>query len=548
MTAHATNGGPRLELLASTANLAGHSRNTASQGGRPGHTRHRGSSGGVDPFVETAQWTADGTVVLTSSSDNQIAGYIVPEDLLAPKVSPLELSPSCRIQLPERSNVLASAPYFDLAEPYTHQVLVSSRDHPIQLYYLQPNVVRSNDPRGGRKLSTASSNEDEQVEDGGHSKAGPDGSTTTTTTTSHAYPAASSLPFIKPRSETFETATALIWPGSGQHFIAGTRNMLAKFDVSRSGSEAIMHIKTVPSGNRNSSQAGAAGAGSIIGTLRGTISTLSAQPSPGHSQQDGTGLIAAGTWTRWVGLYDFASSGRCVATWGVASAAALTQMQTAVTSSASSDSHSSTGGRLTTDKSSGGVGGAGITQTIWSPCGRYLLVNERRSRGILVYDVRVTGRLLGWLSGRDALGNQRISCDVYPGQDGAGGFEVWSGTTHGAVKVWEAVGSREGEHAPAWDWQAHHGAAVGSACLHQSGSVVATASGSWGFEDINGSTGPFPVSPTSGSGSSSSSNSSSSESENEEWLCRRVKESSLKLWGIAGFSLDHGGTEDRACV
>jgi len=310
--------------------------------------------------------------------------------------------------------------------------------------------------------------------------------------------------------------------------------MLAKFDISRTGSGPIMHIKTVPSNDRKSAQAGRIEAGSI-NSLRGIVSTLSAQPSQGHTQE-GTGLVAAGTWTRWVGLYDFASSGRCVATWGVASAAA----QTAGPSMSRSDGGSS---ETTEANRPDGAGGAGITQTIWSPCGRYLLVNERRSRGILVYDIRITGKLLGWLSGRDAVGNQRILCDIYPGQESTGGgFEVWSGTTHGAVKVWEGVGSQDGEHIPAWDWQAHDGAAVGSACLHQSGSVVATASGSWDFSQPE-SNSPHLFSLRSSS-LSSSSESSSSASDQDQWLCRNVKESSLKLWGIASSSTDHDSLDD----
>lgn len=520
MMTQATNGGPRLELLASTGNTAGTSRHERSPG------RHLGSS--VEPFLENAQWTADGTVVLTSSSDNQIAGYIVPEDLLAPNKAPLNLGASCRIQLPERSNVLASAPYFDLAEPYTHQVLVSTRDHPIQLYYLRPNVVPVRDADETAQLPTPTSN---AAGHNGNTRSEPGSGSSHQ---DYVFPASSSFPFIKPGSETFETATALIWPGSGQHFIAGTRNMLAKFDVSRTGSGPLMHIKTVPSNDRKSAQAGRIEAGGIS-SLRGIISTLSAQPSQGHAQE-GTGLVAAGTWTRWVGLYDFASSGRCVATWGVTSAAA----QTAGPSMSRSENDSI---ESTEASRPNGAGGAGITQTIWSPCGRYLLVNERRSRGMLVYDIRVTGKLLGWLSGRDAVGNQRILCDTYPGQESTGGgFEVWSGTTQGTVKVWEGVGSQDGEHVPSWDWQAHDGAAIGSACLHQSGSVVATASGSWDFSQPESSS---PVRSASRSSSlSSSSRSSSSASDQDRWLCRKVKESSLKLWGIASSSTDHDGMDD----
>ncbi|KAI1400188.1 hypothetical protein F4819DRAFT_497511 [Hypoxylon fuscum] len=395
---------------------------------------------GLHGYFETAQWTADGTAILTSTSSNLISGYIVPEDLLSPTATrPIELVPQATIQLPEPSNILAGAPYFRLAEPWTQQLLVSSRDHPIQLFYLASSQA------------------------------------------SHQKPA-SCYPLTKARSETFLSATSLVWPHPGSHFIAGSRNMLAKFDVSRTGEEPLLRIKTIPS-ERHLSKGGGVG-------MRGTVSSLSAQPPDINNSS----LVAAGTWTRWIGLYDFAQAGACVATWSIA--------------------HAATGEAQ--------IGGDGITQTMWSPCGRYLLLGERKSTGLLVYDVRVTGKLLGWLSDREALGNQRINCDVFPSQDGnEGGFEVWSGTMHGAVKVWEQVGNHEGAHTPSWSWSAARQSTVGSTCIHQSGTVVATCSGSWEFPDDNESLG---------------SNSADSDSEGPgtdiSWMRRRNRESNLKIWSI----------------
>ncbi|KAI1382407.1 hypothetical protein F4677DRAFT_25251 [Hypoxylon crocopeplum] len=400
-------------------------------------------------YFETAQWTADGTTILTFSSSNQVSGYIVPQDLLSPTASrPLKLTPQTTIQLPEPSNVLAGAPYFQLAEPWTQQLLVSSRDHPIQLFYLSSSPSPS---------------------------------------------PASCYPLTKARSETFLTATSLVWPSPGSHFIAGSRNMLAKFDISRTGEEPVVRVKTIPS-ERHLSKGNGVG-------MRGTVSCLGAQPPPD------AGLVAAGTWTRWVGLYDFAQAGAaaCVATWSVAHAATREAR----------------------------VGGDGLTQTIWSPCGRYLLVGERKSTGILVYDVRVEGRLLGWVAGREALGNQRIGCDVFPGQEGSGGFEVWSGTTDGAVKVWEGVGSREGAHAPEWSWAAAERSTIGSTCVHQSGTVVATCSGSWEFPDDDGDGESQWQSDS--SGVDSDSDVSSSEA---PWMQRRNKESSLKIWSMSSNNVE----------
>ncbi|KAI1806711.1 hypothetical protein F4811DRAFT_121973 [Daldinia bambusicola] len=430
---------------------------------------------GLQGYFETAQWTADGTALLTSSSSNLISGYIVPEDLLSPTATrPLKLTPQATIQLPEPSNVLAGAPYFRLAEPWTQQLLVSARDHPIQLFYLSSPSSSSSSPSPSP---------------------------------------ASSYPLTQSRSETFLTATSLIWPSPGTHFITGSRNLLARFDVTRTGEEPLVRVKTIPS-ERHISKGGGVG-------MRGTISSLAAQPPDANYAS----LVAAGTWTRWVGLYDFAQAGgsAAVAAWSIASAA-------------------------TRDA---GIGGNGVVQTIWSPCGRYLLVGERKATGVLVYDVRVAGKLLGWLAGREALGNQRISCDVYPGQDGSGGggggeagFEVWSGTTSGIVKMWEGVGSREGAHEPAWSWDAARNSTVGSTCVHQSGTVVATCSGSWEFpDDDDGSSGenePLSqdISDSEGSDSAESDDSSDISRPTSPWMRRRNKESSLKIWSTLNNSED----------
>ncbi|XXG94870.1 hypothetical protein Hte_001129 [Hypoxylon texense] len=459
----------RVELAASTGDITAQndestSSRSVSRERLPTASRYE-TDDGLRDYFESAQWTADGTTILTSSSSNLISGYIVPQDLLSPTASrPLQLVPQAAIQLPEPSNVLAGAPYFRLAEPWTQQLLVSARDHPIQLFYLAPSPSSSQHPY-------------------------------------HQKPA-SCYPLTKARSETFLSATSLVWPAPGTHFVAGSRNLLAQFDVARAGDEPLRRVKTIPS-DRHPAKGGGVG-------MRGAVSALAAPPPDARHAGD---LVAAATWTRWVGLYDFAApdAGACVATWSVARAAA--------------DAGSGGGG-------GGGVGGDGVAQALWSPCGRYLLLGERKSAGVLVYDVRVTGRLLGWLAGRDALGNQRIACDVFPGQDGGGaggeaGFEVWSGSTRGDVKVWEGVGTREGAHEPAWGWSAARGSTVSSTCMHQSGTVVATCSGSWEFPEGEGEEDE----------ESSSDDDSRSQSEKTSskapWMCRQNRESSLKIWSLA---------------
>ncbi|KAB5536078.1 hypothetical protein GE09DRAFT_1062973 [Coniochaeta sp. 2T2.1] len=409
-----------------------------------------------DGFFKSAQWSADGTTIFTSSSTNKINSYILPEDLLSSPSPPLSLSPQGTIHLPEPTHAIAPAPYFSLQNPYTHLILTGATDHPLQLHHAFPS---SSSPTREPPLAT--------------------------------------YPLIHAPTEAYQTPTALLWPLPGTHFLAGTRNLIAYFDASRSGrdSEPVLRIPTIPSARTNLKGGG-------VG-MRGTVSALSVQQGEGVA-----GLIAAGTWTRWVGLYDLLRAGECAANWSVKGAAA---------GDGGEDMNPDVigGGRRR-----GGVGGQGILQTIWSPCGRYLVVNERRSTGMLVYDVRVTGRLLGWLADRDGDTQQRLSCDVYPGSEGRGGFEVWAGTREGTVKVWEGVGRKEGYLEREWEWKGH-GSAVGSAAMHSCGSVVATCSGAWRLldeEEVEDGGGVRPMT--------------------------KIEESELKIWSIKGASA--GDDEDPA--
>ncbi|KAI0539304.1 hypothetical protein GGR58DRAFT_465188 [Xylaria digitata] len=467
----------RVRLVASTGDIAAEFSTSVEAGNGEAHSPEIRDD--ILSYFESAQWTADGTALLTYSSTDLVSGYILPEDLVSAG-NELTLKPQACIQLPEPSNVLSGAPYFSLAEPWTQQLLVSARDHPLQLFYLTPSP----------------------------------------STSTNSHPPISSYPFTKARSETFLTATSLLWQPPGSHFIAGGRSLLARFDIQRTGEEPVTRIRTIPS-ERHLSKGGGVG-------MRGTVSALGGQPA-----ENGASLVAAGTWTRWVGLYDFAQAGECVATWGIA---------TAVRETATNETMN--GGKCSgQDENLGGIGGDGITQTIWSPCGRYLVICERKSRGALIYDVRVTGKLLGYLIGRDALGNQRVACDVFPGTDENSGFEVWSGTSSGIMKVWEGVGSLEGPHKPSWEWAAH-GSTVGSACVHPSGTVVATCAGSWEFpnEDDDSSHSSSLSSSDSGLGSDSEEDGDDSRSDSEAgsfrgripWMHRRNKESSLKIWSTTG--------------
>lgn len=158
--------------------------------------------------------------------------------------------------------------------------------------------------------------------------------------------------------------------------------------------------------------------------MKGIVSALGVAP-------DGSGLLAAGTYTRCVALYGSEGRGESVAVWSIAGE----------------------------EKCEDGIdiGGSGVTQVLWSPCGKYLYVVERGSDGVIVYDVRVTGKKVGVLTGRKATTNQRMGVDVVRTREG---HEVWAGGTDGHVRVWNEPGMEEGPKGPVMDFNLHDGMLV----------------------------------------------------------------------------------------
>lgn len=154
--------------------------------------------------------------------------------------------------------------------------------------------------------------------------------------------------------------------------------------------------------------------------MKGIVSALAVNPS-------GDGILAAGTFTRHVGLYNSNGSGELLGTFSIAKTEA---------------------NRV--------IGGKGITQLVWSPCGRYLYIAERNSDGILVYDIRGTGQMLGYLRGRRAFANHRMKIDVV--SSGANGsHEIWAGGTDGHMRAWRDPEYSAGGQDPAWKFKVHDG-------------------------------------------------------------------------------------------
>lgn len=274
---------------------------------------------------------------------------------------------------------MAIYPHMQLTSPASCCFIASSRDHPIQLHDLLTPNIRAN------------------------------------------------YPLIDLMTEKYHTPASLIFsPSDSNKFIAGTTSQLSFFDLQRPGEGPMVGLKTIPT--RRSAQTGY--------TMKGIISALAV--APGSSE--GTGVLAAGTYSRQVGLYSAEGTGETIGVFGLSEE----------------------------------EGGAGVTQLLWSQCGRYLYIAERKSEVIAVYDIRVAGEKVESFRGRRASTNQRVGIDVAHALSG----EVVGGGVDGKVKVWEGGHGKGGVVGGAkCEWVAHDDV-VSSAVVHPSGVLLATCSGS----------------------------------------------------------------------
>lgn len=148
---------------------------------------------------------------------------------------------------------------------------------------------------------------------------------------------------------------------------------------------------------------------------------------------EGSGVLAAGTLDRQIALFGEEGSGEQITSFSLADDAEEER-------------------RL-------GIQGNGITQVKWSGDGRYLFVAERGSDVVVIYDIRGTGKRLGWLKGRKALTMQRLTFDLsdVPGE----GVHVWAGGADGVVRIWKHVTSKEGVIEPDTEFRASDGELFG---------------------------------------------------------------------------------------
>lgn len=337
-----------------------------NDGQPPAKRRRVGRNGDYSNLFREAQFSGDGTTIVTHSEDESLRTFILPPDLLDESTGSSRLECYDEIQSPTNTLSYSLYPHFDLQNPSTTLVIAASKDVPLAL-------------RNALHYETL-----------------------------HA-----SYPLIDASTEAFITPHSLTWTPDGRHFIAGSKDQLSIFDASRTGEGPVSLHKTAP-GRTAKKLYGA----QDINNCRGIISALRNSPD---------GLLAAGTLDRNIGLFDHNGFQECSTAFSLPPP----------------------------ENKNSRRDGSGVTHLRWSPCGKYLLVAERQSDIIHIYDVRTTHRRVGWLSGRRADTTQKLGMDIVP--TGDGGFEVWAGGMDGCVRMWRNVGKGEGEQAPEREVKLHDG-------------------------------------------------------------------------------------------
>ena len=243
-------------------------------------------------------------------------------------------------------------------------------------------------------------------------------------------------PYIHTKTEAYIAPNSLAFHPDGSHFVAGSHGAVSIFDTSRISEGPIAKHITKPKDPKMATTS--MRDGSLIMSL--DISS--------------DGLLAAGSANRTVGFFSSSGHGPCETAFSVAP----TQDEPGATT----------------------YSGTGITSLAWTPDGTYLLVGERQSDGIHVYDVRNRHKRLAWLAGRKALTTQRLGFSTVPTQTG---LEVWAGGMDGVVRMWHNPGLLEGLQQPNGELEGMHGDSITSTIWHPGGAVMATCSGQRRFDD-----------------------------------------------------------------
>jgi len=377
--------------------------------------------------VQEAQLSPDGSCIFTSDYNRNFSVYPIANDILS-EADTRALGPYTSFKSPNPIWAFAVNPLFNLQDPSSTTVLLSRRDSYISLHNALWDTTTVFPSSDTQPSSTAPVNISTPL---------------------------ASYKLVNNLTEAVTAPLSLSFSSDSAHFFAGAQDKIAIFDIQER--DAPIHtISTIPA-KRNKLKGGGRG-------FKGHISALSLSP-PTISSTDG--LIAAGSWTRYVGIYDAVSG------------AEVTHFPLPGTISSSS-----TFGKMPRNENLEHVMGSGVSSLRWSPCGRYLYVAERSSDVLLVYDVRKFAYSLAHCAGRKARTKQKLGFDIWnagqsPYDIEGTSHEVWAGGTDGRIRVWRDPYVKEGAVEPDEVVQIHGGdeIPVVGTLVHTSGSLAVAARG-----------------------------------------------------------------------
>lgn len=338
--------------------------------------------------ITDAQLSPDGTCIFTASYDRKFSVYPISSDILEGR-STRSLTPYAQFASPDPIWAFAINPYFDMNDSDTTTVLVSRRDQYVSLHNSLWDVTIDY--------------MEEQQEAQQPSQKGPIDISTKLAT----------YKLVDRMTEAVTAPMSLAWSPDGAYFYAGHKNTISTFDLNEPDGP-ISFVRTIPS-DRNKLLGGGYG-------FKGQISALSLSP-PSSTTNDR--VLAAGSRTRYIGLYDSISSEE------------ITHFSLPGT----------VNGRSSYDSHFNNAIGKGVTQLKWSPDGKYLYIAERSSDALLIYDVRNFKVAVGYCAGRQAFTKQTMGFDIWTQvNDYSTGeaHEIWAGGTDGYLRIWRNPWLSEG--------------------------------------------------------------------------------------------------------
>lgn len=363
--------------------------------------------------IEEAQLSPDGTCIFTADYDRKFSVYTIAHNILEAEPA-RSLTPYAQFTSPDPIYAFATSPFFSLQDAYSAQILVSKRDHYIDMH----NAIwdMSNQPTTTYRGP----------------KPGP-------IDISHRL---ASYKLIDNLTEEVIAPLSLTYTSHGTHFITGSKNRIDIFDLTYTDAPTTT-LRTIPS-TRSKLKDGGRG-------FKGTVTSLAISPA--------SDMLAAGTRTRYVALYDAEGSGE-----------QITHFPLPGTINRNKVNYAS-------EKLQGLIGN-GVTQLKWSPCGYYLYIAERDSDALMIYDVRNYSFALGHCRGRNAMTKQKLGFDIWAlGGDEEAGHEVWAGGADGHVRAWRNPHRQEGAVMPDEVFDVG-GEPVSATMIHSSGSLAIIAKGS----------------------------------------------------------------------